>query len=217
MIYNCQYTCMISPDCISVHVFTLCCCAGTLCVLNGAKGTSMQPLIRQQKETLLFWVAAVMYTCIPSFYNMISNVAESQNKDLKRMLEKYVLDACDWTKHIASTTTLANHAQGGVAEESCPSFLRKHCVAASWAKGDWLEHRTLDSYMFLKKFIHGHVLPSWEYVVNADRLTRINHYFSAPNNTLACWSRVNFMHCVDKELIIILCIYVHEYETLHFQ
>ena len=119
---------------------------------------------------------------VMSFYDMISNVTESQNKDLKRMLEKYVLDVCDWTKHIANTTAFANYTQGG--EESCPSFLRKQCVA-SRAKGDWLKDKMYDSYVYFRNFIHDYVLPSTEYVYNSIRVTWINHYFPAPNS-LTC-------------------------------
>ena len=119
---------------------------------------------------------------ILSFYDMISNVAASQNKDLKRMLEKNVLDACDWAKHIASTTAFASYTQG--SGESCSAFLRKQCVAKR-AKGTWLKSRLLDSYRDVRDFVHDHVLPSGEYVVNANRVTWINHYFPAPNS-LTC-------------------------------
>ena len=113
---------------------------------------------------------------------MISSVDESRDKDLKRMLEYTITDACDWTKHIASTTALASYTQSG--EESCPTFLRKQCVA-KMAKGDWLKTELVDTSRKIREFVHDQVLPDREYIEDIDRQTWIDHHFST-SNSLSC-------------------------------
>ena len=86
---------------------------------------------------------------ILSFYDMLSAVNESKGKDLHQILERIVVDGCNWTKIIVSTTDSANLSQSG--EESCPEFLRKQCVAQH-AKEGWLRSKLESSKNSIRQY-----------------------------------------------------------------
>ena len=90
-------------------------------------------------------------TCdLLGLYDMINTVNESKGRDLHQILEKIVVDACNWTKMIVNITDSASFSQSG--QESCPGFLRKHCVAER-AKEGWLESKLRSSGNNIRHFI----------------------------------------------------------------
>ena len=90
-------------------------------------------------------------TCdLLGLYDMLSAVNESRGRDLHQILKQIVVDACNWTKMIVNITDSASFSQSG--EESCPGFLRKHCVAER-AKEGWLESRLRSSENNIRHFI----------------------------------------------------------------